>query len=77
MEDDSTPAGLQALLSGLEDLPDHSVGDSAALHLQSRVARDDEIADGLRTHESDYRAAVAADNVQRSIRLAYGICFAT
>jgi hypothetical protein len=40
------------------------------------MARDDEVTDGLRTHESDYRSAVAAGNVQRSIRLVYGICFA-
>jgi hypothetical protein len=73
----STPASLEALLRGLEDLPDDSVGDSAALHLESRVARNDEVSDGLRAHESDYRSAVAADNVKRSIHLAYGICFAT
>jgi len=65
---DSTFERLQALLRGLEDLPDHFVGDSAALHLESRVAGNDELVDRLRAHESDYRVAVAAGNVQRSIR---------
>ena len=69
MEHDSTRARLEALLRGLEDLSDHFVGDFAALHLESRVAGNDELADRLRAHESDYRVAVAAGNVQRSIRL--------
>jgi len=69
VEHDSTRARLEALLRGLEDLPDHFVGDFAALHLESRVAGNDELADRLRAHESDYRVAVAAGNVQRSIRL--------
>ena len=68
MEHDSTFARLEALLRGLEDLPDYFVGDSAALHLESRMAGNDELADRLRAHESDYRVAVAAGNVQRSIR---------
>ena len=68
MEHDSALARLEALLRELEDLPDHFVGDSAALHLESRVAGDDELVDRLRAHESDYRVDIAADNVQRLIR---------